>query len=170
MRKPAVGLLILAGFAAFCGGPFWWMRQSLASLDYRCNDHPPNETFTRYFGPVPAGVWDLRATGYRSIGGAAVWMRFRATRDVLPSLTRGYKKLAPKEAREAARSLTEEGTVSQPEKEPPGLPEEHRVHWEEIRKISSPEVYEKPQEYAGSDDTLVLDRSRRLVYFFHWNQ
>jgi hypothetical protein len=146
------------------------MRQSLSSLDFRCNDHPPGETFTRYFGPVPAGVWDVRATGYSNIGGAAVWMRFRATPDALPSLTRGYKKLAPKEAREAARSLMEAGTISQPEKEPPGLPEEHRAHWEGIRKIRSPQAYEKLHEYGGISDTLVLDRERMLVYFFHRNQ
>jgi hypothetical protein len=32
------------------------------------------------------------------------------------------------------------------------------------------QVYKSNADYGGYESTLVIDRSRRLAYFYHWNQ
>ncbi|HTE19888.1 MAG TPA: hypothetical protein VK689_16105, partial [Armatimonadota bacterium] len=169
-RRWVTGLAWMGGVTVACGIPPWLMLQVIQGLDYRCNKHPPAETFTRYFGTPPPGVWDLRATGHISLGGATVWMRFRADERTFSALTRNYRRLPANETTGAVQSLAEEGSISSPEKEMPGLPEEHRVRWHELKRIRGPEVYESTPYYGGYHSTLVLDRSRRLAYFYHWNQ
>ena len=159
-----LGILVLGGCAGI-------VLQTLRSMNIHYDKQPPTETFRSYFHQAPEGVWDLRATGYSSIGGGQAWLRFRVTRSALPTLLHGYQKLTPADAKDTAKSLQEKDSAYMPPPASPDLPEEHRVRWEDIRRIKAPELYHQPQaEYYGSGNLLILDRNRLIVYFYHWNQ
>ena len=170
MRKLLPGSLVIGGVFFFCVNPLWQAVEGFRSMNYWSKDHAPAETFRRYFDVIPPGVSDIRAEGHSTLGGAAIWMRFRADEGAVAKLTRGYKRLLAKEANERLKELTAKGSSTDPNMEPFRQQERYPVRWEGLKKIRSPEVYEKPYEYGGIDDTLVVDRDRRLVYYYHWNQ
>ena len=170
MRKLLPGLLVIGAVIFFCVYLLWSAVQGFRSISYWSKDHPPAETFRRYFDEVPPGVSDIRAEGHSTFGGAAIWMRFHADEGAVARLTRGYKRLSAKEAKERLKGLTEKGSSTDPTTEPYKQWERYPVRWEGLKKIRTPEVYEKPYEYAGVEDTLVVDRDRQTVYYYHWNQ
>lgn len=140
------------------------------AMDFRCDQHPPSKTFERYFKAVPPGVSDIRATGHISVGGADVWMRFRIEETALVTITRGYTKLSLQESRKAVEHLVEESGIANPPTTRPNPSEEHRVHWDGLRRITQPVAYSRPNEAGGNTTWLVIDAPRRLAYFYHWNQ
>jgi hypothetical protein len=168
-----VGLLVLVlAWLTFCGAGatvLWGFYQFREQLNYDCNRHPPLKTFRRMLGERPPGVWDVRATGYIGLGGSDVRLRFTASDAAIARLTRDYERLGAADAEARVRSLASDAGTGFLEVRS-GSPSQHQVHWEALERIRNAEVYQKPQAHPGSEDTLVVDRERRLVYFYHWNQ
>src|SRR5437016_10257230 len=82
------------------GAAYWLVVRPFQSIDFHCDDHPPIITFRKYFGAPPPGVSDIRATGYSSLGGGEVYMRFTATPESLARLTEGWTRLTGADAKE----------------------------------------------------------------------
>jgi len=146
------------------------VRFIAGGMSFQCGRHPARQTFVRYFPDAPEGVSDVRARGHISVGGAEVWMRFRAPKSDLRALTLGYTRLSSADARDRVHYLTEEGGVADAPADRPNLDQEHRLHWMGLRCILRPEVFVNPLQNSGSQSTLVVDRPGELVYFYHWNQ
>lgn len=170
MKKLLPGILILVLLGGLLGLPtayFLWLGREWS---YRCEEHPPSETFRRFLGVPSLGVWDIRAAGYNYLSGATIWMRFRAGEGSLSPLVQGYDKLPAKEARATLEHLVEMESYWQPRVDPSRVTEAHRVYWQELRRLPRPEVYRKPHEDGSTVDTLIVDRQRWLVYYHHFNQ
>lgn len=159
----------MLALALLCGGPLFWLRQAFADLSYRCDDHPPSRTFRRLFRAELPGISDIRATGHISLGGADVFLRFKATPAAIRTLTQGYVQVRSEDSKSVLEWLTMAyGYWAAGQKQEAG--EAHEVRWDELRRLHKPEVYEKSPQDNGAQDTLVVDRSRQMVYFYHWNQ
>jgi hypothetical protein len=161
----AFGLLGIA----ILGGPVLGVLTFARTATYDCNEHPPEATFSRYFGPSPPGVSDIRSTGHISLGGADVWLRFRVTDAALIPLLADYRRVKPSEAKSGVEAVAEKVPFTPFRKADAPLRPEHQVRWNELMQIKSPEVYLSRLEYR-THDRLVLDRGQGLVYFYHWNQ
>ncbi len=109
----------------------------------------------------------MRATGHITLSGADVYLRFEATDEAVTRLTRGYRRLDAREARETVDSLVTHANEYWL-KDQPSLPNRHQVHWEDLGRIERPEVYHK-SPMSGNDNYLVVDPARGLVYFYHFN-
>ena len=160
---------IMLVLALLCGGPLFLFRLAVADLSYRCDEHPPSQTFRRFFQADAPGISDIRATGHISLGGADVFMRFAATPAAIRTFTRGYARVRAEDSKSVLAWLaTPYGYWAVGQKQEAG--EAHEVHWDELRRIREPEAYEKSPPDNGAQDTLVVDRSRGIAYFYHWNQ
>jgi hypothetical protein len=170
VRRLPTFAAVLAAMALLCGGPVLVIRHAMGQLFYECRNHPAVETFRYHLGPPGPDVSDVRSDGHRNTGGANVWLRFRATRAEVRTLVRGWRRGSAQEARETTADFAEMGPLTLHPPPTPALPREHQVELDGLQRIRTPEVFYKlPPEEGGSSDTIVVDRERELVYYYHSN-
>lgn len=161
------GCLISGSCAVLLAGAgYIALRSFAAAMDFRCAEHPPIDTYVRYLGKPPVGVTDIRSAGYWSFGGASLSLRFQATDSALQTITREYQRQPDPDAAEV-RALVER--IESLSEAPTNLPEVHQVRWRELLKCAHPEVYRGVRHIGAWEDTLVVDRRRHRVYYYHWN-
>jgi hypothetical protein len=132
-----------------------------------CADMPPLQVFANVFGhPPPPGLWDIRAAGRIWLGGRNVYLRFSATDDAIRSLTRGSQRVVGAQSIHDCIASTRMGL--QVPGDARSVRWKVRVRWDQIDRIKRPECYAlSPHAPCMVPDiTLIVDRSRHLVYVY----
>jgi hypothetical protein len=143
---------------AFCCFGWWFVRYG-PKIGGDCVDMAPARVFKSVFGYLPPpGIAQLSAAGQMSLGGAEIYLRFRATDHVIHDLTSGGKRsVKPKERIQSTPM-------------PQVMQWRERVRWSEVSRIPDPECYTLlPHAPAANPDiTLVVDRCHHLVYVYSY--
>jgi hypothetical protein len=146
-----------------------WITSMVSQLlrERDCAAMPPPEVFQNVFGQSPpGGVSDILSAGRIWMGGRNVYLRFRATDDAIRYVTRQSRRTVDRKAIQECVESTRMGL--QLRGDPRWIPWYARVRWGEVLHIPKPECYSSlPSAPSPTPDvTIIVDRSRHLVYVY----
>ncbi|MFN3653598.1 MAG: hypothetical protein ACK47B_28805 [Armatimonadota bacterium] len=121
----------------------------------------PSRAFQDIFKrPAPAGVTDLRAIGMKWIGGANVWLRYRAKRGTLAEILQGFSSTGTVGGPDLSKSDIWHPTRL-------GFDPAERLEWDQLYRAKRIETYSRGEPGMNSVEVYV-DRSSDTVYLFEF--